>query len=50
MKDDLKSSPTDVLWVMSSKNGTGNYGTYGKVGKIGTFLILGKRGLGFEFV
>jgi len=26
MKDDLKSSPIDVLWVVSSKNGTGNNG------------------------
>jgi len=34
MKDDLKSSPIDVLQVVSSRNGTGNNGTNGKVGKM----------------
>jgi len=41
MKDYLKSSPIDVLWVVSSRNGTSNNGKNGKVGKNGTFLILG---------
>jgi len=29
MKDDLKFSPVNVLWVVSSRNGTGNNGTNG---------------------
>jgi len=32
MKGDLKFSPVNVLWVVSSRNGTGNNGTHGKVG------------------
>jgi len=36
MKDDLKSSPIDVLWVVSNRNGIGNNGTNGKVDKNGT--------------
>jgi len=48
MKGNLKFSPVDVLWVMSSRNGTGNNGTDGKISKNGTcFPILG-WGLGFE--
>jgi len=38
-KDDLKYFPIDVLWVVSSRNGTGNNGTNGKVGKSGTCLF-----------
>jgi len=41
MKDDLKSSPIDVLWVVSSRNGTGNNGTNGKVGKMAHVLNIG---------
>jgi len=42
MKDDLKSSLIDVLWVVSSRNGTNNNGTNEKVGKTDTcFPILG---------
>jgi len=37
MKDDLKSSPVDVLWVVSSKNDTGNNGINGNVSENGTF-------------
>jgi len=35
MKSDLKSFPIDVLWVVSSKNGTNE-----KLGKNGTLPIL----------
>jgi len=41
IKSDLNFSPVDVLWVVSSRNGTGNNGTNGKVGKNRMFLILG---------
>jgi len=44
MKGDLKFFPVGVLWVVSSRNDSGNNGTNGKVGKNGTFSILG---LGF---
>jgi len=37
MKGDLKSSPIDVLWVVSSRNSTGNNGTKEKVGKMADF-------------
>jgi len=43
MKGDLKSSPIDILWVMSSRNSTGNNGTNEKVGKNGRFSILGLK-------
>jgi len=39
--DHLKSFPIDILWVVSSKSGTGNKGTNEKLGKNGTFSILG---------
>jgi len=48
MKNDLKFSPLDVLWVVSCRNGTGNNGTNRKVGKNSTcFQYLG-GGLEFE--
>jgi len=48
MKCNLKFFPVDVLWVVSSRNGTGNNGTNGKVSKTGTcFQYLGE-GLEFE--
>jgi len=40
MKGNLKLSPVDALWVVSSRNGIGNNGTNGKVSKNGTFSIL----------
>jgi len=48
MKDDLKSSPIDVLWVVSNRNGIGNNGTNGKVDKNGTWLQYWGGGLEFE--
>jgi len=48
MKGDLKSSPIYVLWVVSSKNGTGNNGINRNVSKNGTFLILGFGDLGLS--
>jgi len=48
MTGNLKLFPVDVLWVVSSRNGTGNNGTNGKVSKNGTcFQHLG-GGLEFE--
>jgi len=48
MKGDLKSSAIYVLWVVSSKNGTGNNGINGNVSKNGAFLILGFGDLGLS--
>jgi len=39
-KSDLKYFPIDVLWVVSSKNGTGNKGTNEKLGKNGTLSTV----------
>jgi len=48
-KGDLKISPVNVLWVVSSRNGTGNNSTHGKlVGKNGTFFQHWGGGLEFE--
>jgi len=48
MKDDLKSSPIDGLWVVSSRNGTGNKGTNGKVSKNDTCFQCWGGDLEFE--
>jgi len=48
MKGDLKSSPIDVLWVVSSRNGTGNNGTKEKVGKYSTCFQYWGGSLEFE--
>jgi len=48
MKSNLKSSPVDVLWVVSSRNGTGNNSTNGKVSKKGTCFQYWGGGLEFE--
>jgi len=46
MKGDLKFSPVDVLWVVSSRNGAGNNGTNEKVDKNGIWFQY--WGLEFE--
>jgi len=55
MKGDLKLSPVDVLWIVSSRNGTDNNNRNGKdnnrngkVGKNCTFLQYWGGGLEFE--
>jgi len=48
MKGDLKISPVDVVWVVSSRNDTGNNGNNGKVGKNGTCFQYWGGGLEFE--
>jgi len=48
IKDDLKSSPIDVLWVVFSRNGTGNNGKNRIVGKIAHVFHYWGGGLKFE--
>jgi len=48
MKVNLKFFPVDVLWVVSSRNGTGNNGTNGKVSKNVTCFEYWSEGLEFE--
>jgi len=48
MEDGLKSSPIDVLWVVSSRNGTCNNGTNLKVGKNSACSQYWGGGLEFE--
>jgi len=48
MKNDLKFFPLYVLWVVSSRNDTGNNGTNGKVSKNSTFSQYWGGGLEFE--
>jgi len=48
MKDDLKFSSVDALWVVSGRNGIGNNGTNGKVSKNGTCFQYWGGGLAFE--
>jgi len=49
VKGYLKSPLNDVLWVVSSRNDTGNNGTNGKVSENGTFQYWGgDLELGFE--
>jgi len=43
IRSDLNFFPIDVLWGVSSKNGTGNEGTNEKLGKNGTFSVLGYK-------
>jgi len=47
MKDDLKSSVIDVLWVVSGVKDTGNNGKNGKVCKKWYIFDIGVRGLEF---
>jgi len=48
MKNDLKSSPIDILWVVFNRNSTGNNCTNGKVDKNGTCFQYWGGDLEFE--